>query len=104
MDVRSDKQRQDQERTHPRNHESDSGIQKNHGETIEPIRACDEERQRTHIEESVQDGYTREKEYRTTKNKMERREPTRPESTGLRGEGRSSVILVTLHDGKSQGK
>ena len=44
LDVRSDPQRQDQERTHPRNNESDAGFQKDHGETIELVRACDEER------------------------------------------------------------
>ena len=42
------------------------------GEKIE-LWACDEERWRTHTEESVEGGYTREKEERTTENKMERR-------------------------------
>ena len=39
------------------------------------VRACDEERWRTHrpTEESVKGGYTREKEERTTENKTERR-------------------------------
>ena len=40
-------------------------------------RACDEERWRTHTEESVEGRYTREKEERTAENKMERRMPTR---------------------------
>ena len=46
MDVRSDTQRQDPERTHPRNDESDAGFQKDHGETIELIwaRICQEKR------------------------------------------------------------
>ena len=38
--------------------------------------ARDEERWRTHTEESVEGGYTREKEERTTENKMERRVST----------------------------
>ena len=54
MDVRSDTQRQDQERTHPRNNEIEEGFQKDHGETTEMVRACDEERWRTHTEESVE--------------------------------------------------
>ena len=44
MDVRSDTQRQDQERTHLRNNESDADCQKYHGEKIEPVQACVEER------------------------------------------------------------
>ena len=79
MDVRSDTQRQDQERTHPRNNESDAGLRKDHREKIELVRACDEERWRTHTEESIESGYTREKEERTTKNKMERHMPKRLE-------------------------
>ena len=41
MDVRSETQRQDQERTHPRKNESDEGSQKDHGETIEMVRVSD---------------------------------------------------------------
>ena len=37
---------------------------------IKLVRACDEERKK-HTEESVDDGYSREKEERTTENKME---------------------------------
>ena len=66
MDVRSDTQRQDQERTHPRDNES--GTEKYNGETIELVWTCDEEMQRTHTEESVEDGYTREKEARMIEN------------------------------------
>ena len=44
MDVRSDTQRQDQERIYMRDDESDAGFQKDHGETIEFVRAYDEER------------------------------------------------------------
>ena len=54
MDVRSDTQRQDQERTHPRNNEIEEGFQKDHGDTTEMVRACDEERWLTHTEESVE--------------------------------------------------
>ena len=77
MDVWSDTPRQDQERTHPRNNESDSCLQKDHGETlaIELVRACDE----SCTEESIESGYTREKEERTTENKMGRLVPTRLE-------------------------
>ena len=77
MDVRSDTQRQDQERTHQRNNKSGAGFQKEHREKIELVRACDEERWRTPTEENVEGGYTREKEERTTENKMERRVSTR---------------------------
>ena len=57
MDVRSDTQRQDEERTHTRDNESGAGFQKDHRETIGMIWACDEERWRTHTEESVEDRY-----------------------------------------------
>ena len=50
---------------------------------IDLVRACDEERRRTHTEESVEGRYTREKEERTTENKMERRQRDL-QSTGLR--------------------
>ena len=77
MDVRSDTQRQYQELTHPRNNKSGAGFQKDHREKIELVRACGEERWRTHTEESVEGRYTREKEERTTENKTERRVSTR---------------------------
>ena len=70
---------------------------------------CDEERRRTHTEESVEDGYAREKEERTTENKMERHVPRRLENWRARrcteghGIGRSPVIPVILYDGKSRG-
>ena len=74
----------DQERTHTRNNEGGAGLQNDHREKIDLVRACDEERWRTYTEESVENGYTREKEERTTENKMERRVSTRCENTGLR--------------------
>ena len=58
------------------------------------IRACDEERWRTHTEESVEGGYTREKEERTTENKMERRVSTIFEkywTESGRGDGQGDV-------------
>ena len=58
------------------------------------VRACDEERWRTHTEESVEGGYTREKEERTTENKMERRVSTRFEkywTESGRGDGQGDV-------------
>ena len=76
MDVWSDTQRQDQERTHQRNNKSGAGFQKDHGDTIDLVRACYEERWRTHTEDRVESGYTREKEERMTENKMERCVPT----------------------------
>ncbi len=94
MDVRSDTQRQDQELTHPRNNKSGAGFQKDHQEKIELVRACDEERWRTHTEESVEGGYTREKEERTTENKMERRVSTKFEkywTESGRGDGQGDV-------------
>ena len=56
---------------------SGTGFQRDHRGKIELVRACNEERWRTHTEESVEGGYTREKEERTTENKMERRVSTR---------------------------
>ena len=58
-------------------HKSGAGFQKDHREKIDLVRACDEERWRTHTEESDEGRYTREKEERTAENKMERRMPTR---------------------------
>ena len=53
------------------------------------VRACGEERPRTHTEESVEGGYTREKECRTTAKRMEERVPTIPSTecwrTDVRG-------------------
>ena len=66
----------------------------NHREKIELVRTCDEERWRTHTEESVEGGYTREKEERTTENKMERRMSTRFEkywTESGRGDGQGDV-------------
>ena len=94
MDVRSDTQRQDQEWTHPRNNKSSAGFQKDHREKIDLVRACDEERWWTHTEESIESGYTREKEDRTTENKMERRVSTRSEkywTESGRGDGQGDV-------------
>ena len=73
--TRKEKIRND--RTHPRNNKSGAGFQKDHRENIELVRAFDEERCQTHTEESVEGGYTREKEERTTENKMERSVSTR---------------------------
>ena len=65
-----------------------------HRENIELVRACDEERWRTHTEESVEGRHTSEKEDWTTENKMERRMPTRFEKYGTesgRGDGQGDV-------------
>ena len=37
VDMRNDMQRIDQEQTHPKNNESDTGFEKDHGETIELV-------------------------------------------------------------------
>ena len=61
---------------------------------MELVRACDEERWRTHTKESIEGGYTREKEERTTENKMERRVSTRFEkywTESGRGDGQGDV-------------
>ena len=60
-------------------------------ETVELVRACDEERWRTDTEESVEDGFTRK---RMTENKMERRVSTRLEkywTESGRGDGQGDV-------------
>ena len=46
MDVWSDKKRQNQERTHPRNDEISAGVQKDNGEKTEMVWARHEERDR----------------------------------------------------------
>ena len=61
---------------------------------IELVRACVEEKWRTHSEESAEDGYNREKEERTTENKVERRVPTRFENYWAengRGDGQGDM-------------
>ena len=87
---------------------------KDHREKIELVRACDEERWRTHTEESVEGGYTRETEERTTENKMERRVSTRFEKCWTesgRGDGQGDVekkdhqsYRRTYMMGKARGK
>ena len=76
------------------NNQSGAGFQKDHREKIDLERACDEERWRTHTEESVEGRYTWEKEERTTENKMERRVSTRFEKYWAeigRGDGQGDV-------------
>ena len=70
------------------------GFQKDRREKIELVRAGDEERWRTHTEESVESGFTREREERTTENKMERRVSVRFENYWTesgRGDGQGDV-------------
>ena len=71
MDVWSDKKRQIQERTHPRNHESSAGVQKDNGEKTEMVWARHEDGRRSRSEESDDESDTREKEERETKDKVE---------------------------------
>ena len=103
MDVWSDTQRQDQERTHPRNNESDAGSQKHNGETIELKRHVSTrdaehmlrnvlrsdiperrkiQRQKAGRKDTCQEGcveirYTREKEDTMTESRKERHVPRR---------------------------
>ena len=79
MDMLSDAQRQDQERTHQMDKDDGEGFQKDHREKIELVREHDEERRRTHTEESVADGYTREIKKGRPKT-MEERVPSRHEN------------------------
>ena len=64
-----DTQRQDQKRTHTMDKESGAGFQKDHGETIDLVQAYEEERRRNVMTTMLN---TREKDERTTENKMER--------------------------------
>ena len=71
MDVWSDKKRQNQERTHPRNDESSAGVQKDNGEKSEMVWARHEDGRRSRSEESDDESDTGEKEERETKDKVE---------------------------------
>ena len=71
MDVWSDKKRQNQERTHPRNDESSAGVQKDNGEKTEMVWARHEDGGRSRSEESDDESDTGEKEERETKDKVE---------------------------------
>ena len=63
-------------------------------QTIEQIRACDEERRRTHPEESDEDGCTRGNDERTTENNMELRMSTSHEKyRAQRGEETDMAML-----------
>ena len=77
---------------HIRGTTSDAGSQKDHGETTELVRACEEERRRTHSEESVEGVCTRED--RTLENKMKRCVQTKHEqywTESERGDGQGDV-------------
>ena len=97
-----------------RNNKSGADFQKDHRVKIELVRACDEERWRTHTEESVEGGYTREEEGWTTENKMERRVSPRFEkywTESGRGDGQGDVekkdhqlYRRTYMIGKARGK
>ena len=71
----SEKKRQNQERTHPRNDESSAGVQKYNGEKTEMVSARaarHEDGRRSRSEESDDESDTGEKEERETKDKVER--------------------------------
>ena len=67
----SDKKRQNQERTHPRNDESTAGVQKDNGEKTEMVWARHEDGRRSRSEERDDESDTEEKEERETKDKVE---------------------------------
>ena len=67
----SDKKRQNQERTHPRNDERSAGVQKDNGEKTEMVWARHEDGKRSRSEESDDESDTGEKEERETKDKVE---------------------------------
>ena len=75
-------------------------------------RTCDQERRRTQTKDSVDDGYTKEREGRATENKMERRVPTKLEKystdTGeemdIMATWSGKIISHTLNDGNKQGE
>ena len=71
VDVWSDKKRQIQERTHPRNDESNAGVQKDNGERTDMALARHEDGRRSRSEESDDESDTGEKEERETKDKVE---------------------------------
>ena len=72
MDVLSDKKRQNQERTHPRNDdESSAGVQKDNGEKTEMVRARHEDGRRSRSDESDDESDTGGKEERDTKDNVE---------------------------------
>ena len=71
VDVWSDKKRQNQERTHPRNDKSSAGVQKDNGEKTEMVWARHEDGGRSRSEESDDESDTGEKEERETKDKVE---------------------------------
>ena len=66
----SDKKRQNQERTHPRNDESSAGVQKDNGEKTEMVWARHEDGRRSRSEESDDESDTGEKEERDTIEKV----------------------------------
>ena len=67
MDVWSDKKRQNQERTHPRNDESSAGVQKDNGEKTEMVWARHEDGGRSRSEESDDESDTGERKRRRPK-------------------------------------
>ena len=71
VDVWSDKKRQNQERTHPRNDESSAGVQKDNGEKTGIVWAGHEDGRRSRSEESDDESDTGEKEERETKDNVE---------------------------------
>ena len=85
--MRSDKKRQNQERTHPRNDESSAGIQKDNGEKTEMVWAHHEDGRRSRSEESDDESDTGGKEERETKDKVEGcvQEGHAMQTVGLRG-------------------
>ena len=76
------------------------------------VRTCDQERRRTQTKDSVDDGYTKEREDRATENKMERRVPMKlekystetGEETDIMATWSGKIISHTSMMGKSKGE
>ena len=109
----SDKKRQNQERTHPRNDESTAGVQTDNGEKTEMVWARHEDGRRSRSEESDDESDTGEKEERETKDKVEGcvqeghadcRTERAMKEIGLTRKIRSTTIAATPDDGNSQRK
>ena len=106
----SDKKRQNQERTHPRNDESSAGVQKDNGSKTEMLWARHEDGRRSRSEESDDESDTGEKEERETKDKVEgcgqegHADCRTMKETGLTGNRRSTTIAATPDDGNIQRK
>ena len=109
----SEKKRQNQERTHPRNDESSAGVQKDNGEKTEMVWARHEDGRRSRSEESDDESDTGERKRGRPKTRWKDVCKRDMQTVGLRdgdegdrltGKGRSTTIAATPNDGKARGK